>query len=113
MKKRLTLVISLILLVVFCICVVQIIKSQEESSNHSFLAVVTEINGSSMYVRPVENSKESISYDKFIIFTDKITDKLNPQVGDTYKIVYSGVVVECDPPELQGIESITLKSKKK
>ena len=100
-------VFSLILIVVLAICVVKKNDSPEEKTDRSFLAVVTEVNDETIYIKPVEESVESKSYNGFTIFKSLITDESQPQVGDTYKIVYWGGIAESDPPEILGIESVT------
>ena len=103
----------LILIAVIGIFVVKKNTSSEEKSNYSFLAVVTEVSGSMMNIKPVEGTSESISYELFRISSESITDDSQPQVGDTYKIVYDGDIRESYPAQIPGIISVTLESKKK
>ena len=80
---------------------------EPEEENVSFLSVVTEINGPAMLVRPVEGSDELRSSYSFSIPLDAVSDGSDPQVGDLYRIVYDGYILETYPASLGNIVSVT------
>ena len=113
MKKYLIIAIILILFVTLTICVKKKNNSTERNINPSFSAVVTEVDDIKMFVRPVEGSADFNTSWVFMINVSAITDNSHPQVGDTYRIVYDGGVMESDPAQISGTISVALESKKK
>ena len=75
-----------------------------------FRAVVTDVTGAAMFVRPVEGSEELRSSDLFSVSLGDISDGTAPQIGDTYQIEYSGEILETYPASLAKIESVVLVS---
>ena len=106
MKKSSIIVLSLILLIALIGC-------GKQNTTHSFQAIVTEVTETTMLVRPVEGSNELHSADLFGIALKAITDNSQPKVGDTYKIVYNGDILETYPGSFVEIKSVTLVSENK
>ncbi len=106
MKKSSIIVLSLILLIALVGC-------GKKNTTYSFQAIVTEINETTMLVKPVEGSNELHSADLIGIALNAITDNSQPKVGDTYKIVYNGVILETYPGKLGETKSVTLVSENK
>ena len=81
---------------------------QEKSNDYSFKAVVTEINEAGMLVKPVPGSTELKSADSISIRKSAISDNSQPEIGDTYEIVYDGRILETYPAGLGNISSVVL-----
>jgi len=109
-KKYTILILTLILLIVLCGCAEKKSDLPEETSNVSFMAVVTELNETTMLVKPVEGSNELKSADSFTVPLNYISDNSQPKVGDTYKIEYNGYILEIYPAQLGEVYSVTLVS---
>lgn len=84
----------------------------EKSSDCTFKAVVTEVNDAGMVVKPVPGSAELKSSDAIAIGKAAITDNSNPEIGDTYEIVYDGRILETYPAGLSNISRVVLVEKK-
>ena len=80
----------------------------EKSTDCTFKAVVTEVNDVGMIVRPVPGSAELKSSDAIAIGKAAITDNSNPEIGDTYEIVYDGRILESYPAGLSNVSSVVL-----
>ena len=83
----------------------------EKSSDCTFKAVVTEVNDAGMVVKPVPGSAELKSSDAIAIGKAAITDNSNPEIGDTYEIVYDGRILETYPAGLSNISRVVLVEK--
>ena len=80
----------------------------EKNTDCTFKAVVTEVNDGGMVVKPVPGSGELKSSDAIAIGKAAITDNSQPEIGDTYEIVYDGRILETYPAGLSNISSVVL-----
>ena len=82
-----------------------------EKTDCTFKAIVTEVNDAGMVVKPVPGSAELKSSDAIAIGKAAITDNSNPEIGDTYEIVYDGRILETYPAGLSNISRVVLVEK--
>ena len=61
---------------------------EEPKVEHSFIATILEINGSSVTVQPVENSAILMSSDK-VSFGTADLEKIDAEVGSVVKVIYT------------------------
>ena len=80
----------------------------EKNTDCTFKAVVTEVNDAEMVVKPVPGSAELRSSDAIAIGKAAITDNSNPEIGDTYEIIYDGRILESYPAGLSNVSSVVL-----
>ena len=72
---------------------------EEPNVEHSFVATILEINGSSVTVQPVENSAVLMSADKVSFGTSDL-EKIEVEVGSVVKVTYKGGVMESYPAQV-------------
>lgn len=72
---------------------------EEPTVEHSFVATILEINGSSVTVQPVENSAVLMSADKVSFGTSDL-EKIEVEVGSVVKVTYKGGVMESYPAQV-------------
>lgn len=72
---------------------------EEPNVEHSFIATILEINGSSVTVQPVENSAILTSSDK-VSFGTADLEKIDAEVGSVVKVIYTGGVMESYPAKV-------------
>lgn len=72
---------------------------EEPNVEHSFIATILEINGSSVTVQPVENSAILMSSDK-VSFGTADLEKIDAEVGSVVKVIYTGGVMESYPAKV-------------
>ena len=72
---------------------------EEPKVEHSFIATILEINGSSVTVQPVENSAILMSSDK-VSFGTADLEKIDAEVGSVVKVIYTGGVMESYPAKV-------------
>ena len=72
---------------------------EEPNVEHSFIATILEINGSSVTVQPVENSAVLMSSDKVSFGTTGL-EKIDVEVGSVVKVIYTGGVMESYPAQV-------------
>ena len=72
---------------------------EEDKVEHSFVATVLEINGSSVTVQPVEDSAMLMSTDK-VSFGMSDLEKIEIEVGTVVKVTYKGDVMESYPAQV-------------
>ena len=73
-------------------------------------ATVTEINGNSMIVKPVEGSWELSSADQFSLSASLLDEGVTPTVGMTLEITYDGGVMETYPALFGNVQKVTIIS---
>ena len=73
-------------------------------------ATITEINGNTVTVTPVDGSWELSSADKFTLSAEQIDTGTQPQVGMTLEITYDGSILEIYPALFSGIHKVTVVS---
>ena len=93
MKNNLIIIAVAALAIVISICVGYSSRDKKETME----AVVTEIYESTMIVCPVEDSD---SENAISIGLSDITDGSEPKIGDTYKIEYTGGIMESYPAQV-------------
>lgn len=72
---------------------------EEDNVEHSFIATVLEVGGSSALVQPVSDSAELKSSDK-ISFSIGELEKLDVEVGSVVKVTYTGEIMESYPAQI-------------
>ena len=72
---------------------------EEPNVEHSFIATILEINGSSVTVQPVENNAILMSSDK-VSFGTADLEKIDAEVGGVVKVIYTGGVMESYPAKV-------------
>ena len=72
---------------------------EEPNVEHSFIASILEINGSSVTVQPVENNAILMSSDKVSFGTANL-EKIVVEVGSVVKVIYTGGVMESYPAKV-------------
>ena len=72
---------------------------EEDKVQHSFIATVLEINGSSVTVQPVGDSAVLMSTDKVSFGTSDL-EKIEFEVGSVVKVTYKGDVMESYPAQV-------------
>ena len=72
---------------------------EEPNVEHSFIATILEINGSSVTVHPVGNSAVLMSSDKVSFGTTGL-EKIDVEVGSVVKVIYTGGVMESYPAKV-------------
>ncbi len=72
---------------------------EEDKVEHSFVATVLEINGSSVTVEPVGDSAMLMSTDK-VSFGVSELEKIEVEVGSVVKVTYKGDVMESYPAQV-------------
>ncbi len=73
-------------------------------------ATVTEINGNTMLVKPVDGSWELSSADQFSLSASLLDEGVTPTVGMTLEITYDGSILEIYPASFSGIQKVTVVS---
>jgi len=73
-------------------------------------ATVTEINGNTMLVKPVEGSWELSSADQFSLSASLLDEGVTPAVGMTLEITYDGGVMENYPAQFGNVQKATVIS---
>ena len=72
---------------------------EEDKVEHSFIATILEINGSSVIVQPVGDSAVFMSTDKISFGTSEL-EKIEFEVGSVVKVTYKGDVMESYPAQV-------------
>lgn len=72
---------------------------EEDKVEHSFIATVLEINGSSVIVQPVADSAVLMSSDQVSFGTSDL-EKIEVEVGSVVKVTYKGAVMESYPAQV-------------
>lgn len=72
---------------------------EEPNVEHTFIATVLDINGSSVTVQPVGNSAVLMSADR-VSFGVSDLEKIDAKVGSVVKVVYTGGVMETYPAQI-------------
>lgn len=75
---------------------------EEDKVEHSFVATVLEINGTSVVVQPVADSAVLMSTDKVSFGTSDL-EKIEVEVGCVVKVTYTGGVMESYPAQVHAI----------
>lgn len=75
---------------------------EEDKVEHSFVATVLEINGTSVVVQPVADSAILMSTDKVSFGTSDL-EKIEIEVGSVVKVTYTGGVMESYPAQVHAI----------
>lgn len=75
---------------------------EEDKVEHSFVATVLEINGTSVVVQPVADSAVLMSTDKVSFGTSDL-EKIEVEVGSVVKVTYTGGVMESYPAQVHAI----------
>ena len=73
-------------------------------------ATVTEINGNTMLVKPVDGSWELSSADQFSLSASLLDEGVTPAVGMTLEITYDGGVMETYPAQFGNVQKVTVIS---
>ena len=73
-------------------------------------ATVTEINGNTMLVKPVDDSWELSSADQFSLSASLLDEGVTPAVGMTLEITYDGGVMETYPAQFGNVQKVTVIS---
>lgn len=73
-------------------------------------ATVTEINGNTMIVKPVEGSWELSSADQFSLSASLLDEGVTPTVGMALEITYDGGVMETYPAQFGNVQKVTVIS---
>ena len=73
-------------------------------------ATVTEINGNTMLVKPVEGSWELSSADQFSLSASLLDEGVTPTVGMTLEITYDGSILEIYPASFSGVQKVMIVS---
>ena len=73
-------------------------------------ATITEINGNTMIVKPIDGSWELSSADKFSLSVSLLDVGVTPTVGMTLEITYDGSILEIYPASFSGIQKVTVVS---
>ena len=73
-------------------------------------ATVTEVNGNTMIVKPVDGSWELNSADQFSLSASLLDEGVTPAVGMTLEITYDGSILEIYPASFSGIQKVTVIS---
>jgi len=72
---------------------------EEPNVEHSFIATILEINGSSVTVQPAQNSAILMSSD-MVSFGTADLEKIDAEVGSVVKVIYIGGVMESYPAKV-------------
>ena len=72
---------------------------EEPNVEHSFIATILEINGTSVTVQPVEDSAVLMSTDQVSFGTSEL-EKIDVEVGSVVKVIYKGDVMESYPAQV-------------
>ncbi len=72
---------------------------EEPNVEHSFIATILEVNGSSVTVQPVENSAVLMSADKVSFGTSDL-EKIEVEVGSVVMVTFKGGVMESYPAQI-------------
>lgn len=72
---------------------------EEPKVEHTFIATILEINGTSVTVQPVENSAILMSSDKVSFGTANL-EKIDVEVGSVVKVIYTGGVMDSYPAKV-------------
>lgn len=73
-------------------------------------ATVTEVNGNTMIVKPVDGSWELSSADQFSLSASLLDEGVTPAVGMTLEITYDGGVMETYPAQFGNVQKVTVIS---
>ena len=73
-------------------------------------ATITEVNGNTMLVKPVDGSWELSSADQFSLSASLLDEGVTPTVGMTLEITYDGSILEIYPASFSGIQKVTVVS---
>ena len=73
-------------------------------------ATITEINGNTMLVKPVDGSWELSSADQFSLSASLLDEAVTPTVGMTLEITYDGSILEIYPASFSGVQKVTVVS---
>lgn len=73
-------------------------------------ATVTEVNGNTMIVKPVDGFAERSSADQFPLSASLFDDGVTPAVGMTVEITYDGGVMETYPVQFGNVQKVTVLS---
>lgn len=73
-------------------------------------ATVTEVNGNTMFVKPVDGSWELSSADQFSLSASQLDEGVTPIVGMTLEITYDGSILEIYPASFSGVQKVTVIS---
>lgn len=73
-------------------------------------ATVTEINGNTMLVKPVDGSWELSSADQFSLSASLLDEGVTPAAGMTLEITYDGGVMETYPAQFGNVQKVTVIS---
>lgn len=81
---------------------------EEDQAEHSFIATILEMNGSTVIVQPVADSAVLGSSDKISFGTANL-EKIDAEVGSVVQITYTGGVMESYPAQIR-VKSWALSS---
>jgi hypothetical protein len=73
-------------------------------------ATITEVNGNTMLVKPVDDSWELSSADQFSLSASLLDEGVTPAVGMTLEITYDGGVMETYPAQFGNVQKVTVIS---
>lgn len=73
-------------------------------------ATVTEVNGNTMIVKPVDGSWELSSANQFSLSASLLDERVTPAVGMTLEITYDGGVMETYPAQFGSVQNVTVIS---
>ncbi|MBR3630161.1 MAG: protease complex subunit PrcB family protein [Oscillospiraceae bacterium] len=73
-------------------------------------AAVTEVNGNTILVKPIDGSWELSSADQFSLSASLLDEGVSPAVGMTLEITYDGGVLETYPAQFGNIQKVTVLS---
>ena len=72
---------------------------EEDEVEHSFVAIVHEINGTSVLVEPVEGEDELHSADQISFGIKNLAD-IDAEVGSVVQVIYTGSIMESYPAKI-------------
>ena len=82
----------------------------DNSATNICKATITEVNGDTIIVKPIEGSQELSSADQFFLSASLLDEGLIPTVGMTLEITYGGGVMETYPAQFGNIQKVTVIS---
>lgn len=80
----------------------------ESGAAASFTALVVEVNGTQLLVEPAEDAPERKSASRIWVSLGGLEQAPLPQVGDTVRVYYSGLLQETWPATAQGVVAVEL-----
>jgi len=86
------------------------VTEQTAPSTSVCKATVTEVNGNSMIVKPIEGAWELNSADQFSLSASLLDEGVTPTVGMILEINYDGSILEIYPTSFSGVQKVTVIS---